>query len=226
MKKRAKIKRMIYDALPALVLSLALTFIVFYSVSKAISFENEKVFDVRDNTIRLRIVANSDADYDRKLKYEVRDGIIKIAPVIFSGAESIEKAREIAYNNIENIRENAKQTVEKNGYSYPVSVYLQKENCPVRRYSDFTFPAGEYLTLRVDIGKAEGRNWWCVMFPPLCLDFAADSVCDGEETFLAYGFPEETVKELCENTEKTERFKTRIAALDFIYGIFDKNKTG
>ena len=217
---------MIYDALPAVFTSLALTFIVFYSVSKAISFENEKVFDVRDNTIRLRVVANSDKEFDQKLKYEVRDGIVKMAIGLFSDADSIEKAREIAYNNIEKISENAKTTVKENGYSYPVNVYLQKENCPLRRYADFTFPAGEYLTLRVDIGKVKGRNWWCVMFPPLCMDFASESVYTDEETLLACGFSEETVKELCENTEKTKNFKTRIAALDFIYGIFDKNKTG
>jgi stage II sporulation protein R len=220
--KRNKISRAFFENLPAALVAGAVTFIVFYAAVRAIPLENEKIFDVRDNTIRLRVVANSDVESDQTLKLQVRDEIIQIAKELFSENEGVEKAAFIAYNNIERIREKAQDTVIERGYDYNVDVTLEKEKCPLRRYSDFTFPAGEYLTLRVDIGDAKGKNWWCVMYPPLCFNIASEESENEAETFLAYGFSQKDLQKLYENTEKTGKIQTRIAALDLIYNIFGK----
>ena len=125
--------------------------------------------NVAKNTLRLHILANSDSEFDQELKLKVRDALLSSGNELFSGETSVENAREVLLLNKEALLFTAQQVIRENGMDYPVSVTLTEEYFATRSYGDVTLPAGKYTVLRVIIGSGEGHNWWCVMFPPLCL---------------------------------------------------------
>ncbi len=128
------------------------------------------------NVIRLHIIANSNNPWDQALKYKVRDEIIRTMAQKFSGTETKEQARAMILQQKEQILAVAEQVVQTAGYHYPVTMTLGEYAFPDRTYhiakqgqeEDLTFPAGEYEAVRLIIGKGQGANWWCVLFPPLC----------------------------------------------------------
>lgn len=193
---------------------ICISFLCIFCALAVIPAGSENTVNVFDSTIRLRVVANSDSEYDQALKLKVRDGIIVLAEEIFSDCTSADDAVLSANGNMSLIEETARRTLKENGSDMPVTVRLVKERCPVRRYSEFTFPAGEYLTLRIDLGNAEGKNWWCVMYPPLCLGTASGVYAD-VQTFKAHGFSDRQIEEL-KNPEKTVKF----ALYEFCAQIF------
>ena len=109
----------------------------------------------------------------QKLKLEVKDRLVDYMKDILDGAEDVKETKKRITENRETICLVAEQEIQKQGYTYPVSVNLEKCYFPMKTYGDCTFPAGTYEALRVCIGKAKGRNWWCVLYPGLCF---ADSV--------------------------------------------------
>ena len=119
------------------------------------------------------MLANSDSEEDQKLKLEVKDRLVDYMKDILDGAEDVKETKKRITENQETICLVAEQEIQKQGYTYPVSVNLEKCYFPMKTYGDCTFPAGTYEALRVCIGKAKGRNWWCVLYPGLCF---ADSV--------------------------------------------------
>ncbi|ACX52646.1 stage II sporulation protein R [Ammonifex degensii KC4] len=121
------------------------------------------------NLIRIHIVANSDTPSDQALKYRVRDAIITAMAPEFQGVKEIETARQKVEANLEKIREVAQQEVQAAGKNYEVKVYHGYFDFPERSYGRLTLPAGEYEAVRVVLGTGQGQNWWCVLFPPLCL---------------------------------------------------------
>lgn len=118
--------------------------------------------------LRFHIRANSDSDEDQELKMAVKEDVVGFLKPYLEDCESVQESKEIVRQNLQNIYAVAKDAIVEQGYDYPVSVYLTKEQFPAKIYGDLTFPAGEYQALRIDIGDAKGQNWWCVMFPPLC----------------------------------------------------------
>ena len=130
--------------------------------------------EVRDNVVRLHIIANSDSDADQTVKLLVRDALLESGAKLFSGAASVEDAEEILKTEKEEIISVAENVLRENGFDYSVSVNIEKEYFATRVYDGFTMPAGEYLAVKVIIGNGSGKNWWCVMFPPLCLPAASE----------------------------------------------------
>lgn len=123
--------------------------------------------------IRFHVIANSDSEDDQKLKLKVRDRIINEMNCMFDENGDITSARDVICANIDDIESYAMEEIRKNGYDYDVKVRLGKSDFPTKDYGDIVLPAGSYEALKVEIGKAEGKNWWCVLFPPLC--FADES---------------------------------------------------
>ena len=123
--------------------------------------------------LRFHVLANSDSEEDQKLKLEVKDRLVDYMKDILDGAEDVKETKKRITENRETICLVAEQEIQKQGYTYPVSVNLEKCYFPMKTYGDCTCPAGTYEALRVCIGKAKGRNWWCVLYPGLCF---ADSV--------------------------------------------------
>ena len=137
---------------------------------------------ISEKLVRFHVIAVSDDEYEQQLKLRVRDAVLEYISPRLEGAESSGQAREILTAELDNIRETAQAVSEGRG----VTVTLTRENYPTKSYEGFTLPAGEYESLRVILGEGQGHNWWCIVFPPVCLSAAqADTVEEqlGEEDF-------------------------------------------
>ncbi len=134
--------------------------------------------DMYENIIRVRIIANSNSEEDQALKLKIRDNVLAETKELFTEAESCEEAVEIAQENLDLIQNVAQQTVFDNGYNYEVQLRIDKEYFDTREYDRFTLPAGVYETLIFTIGEGEGENWWCVLFPQVCVGSCAGKLTD------------------------------------------------
>ena len=175
----------------------------------------EKVYD---SVVRLHVLANSDSEADQELKLKVRDRIIEVTEGIFAQAKTKEEAEALARSALSLIEDEAQRVVAENGFSYPVIVTLGQEEYPERDYEGLKFPSGEYLSLRVLIGDAEGQNWWCVLFPPICLRAASRDAEDTEEAFIAAGLTGEQYRIITESN--TGRYKVKFKILEIISELF------
>lgn len=150
----------------SIILSLIIS-IIFSTVSFAFTCEN-----IRENVLRLHVLAASDSEEDQSLKLKVRDSLLAEGADIFDGSVDIENAVEKITPKISFLESVAKKVVAENGFDYDVKITLEKEFFTTRTYDKTTLPAGKYLALRVVIDNGKGHNWWCVMFPALCLPAA------------------------------------------------------
>lgn len=124
--------------------------------------------ELSSKLIRLHIIANSDSPEDQALKLRVRDDIIKTLDKQFEGIDDINYSREYIKSHLKDFEEIAKREIQKSGKDYTVKALFGRFMFPVKTYGYVTLPAGEYEALRIIIGRGEGANWWCVLFPPLC----------------------------------------------------------
>lgn len=140
-------------------------------------FQAEKtVSDLQQHVLRMHILANSDSDADQQLKYQVRDALLASSETLFGSSqpESREALETTAKAHLHEMETIAQRVVQEQGYSYPVKAELVTMPFTERTYEDLTMPAGTYEAIRITIGAAAGKNWWCVMYPPLCIPVAED----------------------------------------------------
>lgn len=156
-------------------LSLA-TAIVVTLLFGAVTVQSQR--NIAEKVVRLHVVANSDTDEDQALKLKVRDAVLGELDTLLDGIESRAAAKILITENLDKIAEVAAKEIKANGERYPVKAALIKEEFPTREYDTFSLPAGVYTSLRVSIGEAEGKNWWCVVFPPLCKAAALEDISD------------------------------------------------
>lgn len=130
--------------------------------------------EVRDSVVRLHILANSDSEEDQALKIRVRDAVTAAGVGVLDGVTTREEAESRLRAALPRLIETAQQCVYDAGFSYPVTAELTTMYFSTRTYDSGTFPAGRYHTVRFSIGEAQGKNWWCVMYPPLCVSAATD----------------------------------------------------
>ncbi len=124
---------------------------------------------ISDGVLRLHILANSDSKEDQELKLKVRDAVLAETEDLFCKGKTRLEVEQIALNNINKIQDVAERTIKDNGYNYPVKCELTYMEFNDRTYGDITLPAGYYDAVRITIGEAKGHNWWCVMYPQLCI---------------------------------------------------------
>lgn len=124
--------------------------------------------DVSSKIVRFHCVANSDSSDDQKVKLEVRDAVLNDMGNKLQDVKTREESLTIIENSLPEIEGTANDILLKEGKNYKARAYLGEFNFPVKNYSDITLPSGEYTALRIVLGDGNGRNWWCVMFPPLC----------------------------------------------------------
>ena len=129
---------------------------------------------IYEDTIRLHILANSDTKEDQTLKLEIRDRILEKYGVMLSTSKSVEQAKNEMEELLQSIEQDASTWIQELGYDYEARATLSEEWYDTREYEDFTLPAGDYTSLRVIIGNGNGKNWWCVMYPPLCTEIATE----------------------------------------------------
>ncbi len=153
------------------IIELSAFLALFVCIISCLSFENN-CNNIRGEVLRLHVIANSDSAEDQSLKLQVRDRILLKGKELFSFGGDITEAEEEIKKNLGFLKNEAEKEVREKGYNYKVDLNL--ENCyfPTRQYENATLPAGEYKALRIVIGEGEGENWWCVLFPPMCLSAA------------------------------------------------------
>ena len=173
--------------------------------------------EIYDSVVRLHVVANSDSEEDQALKLKVRDSILSASAEKLSEAKTREEAIDLITAEITNLEDAARATIAAEGYDYPVKIKLCEEDYPTKNYEAFCFPSGNYLSLQVLIGDAEGQNWWCVLFPPLCLSAATDK-SSAEDAFISVGLTEEQYKIITETDSTT--YEVRFKILETIEEIF------
>ncbi len=138
--------------------------------------------NVRSNVVRLHVIANSDSIEDQQIKLKVRDALLEKNNAMLSGEVNKENALEYFKDSREDLLKTANEALLQNGCNYNAEITLGTEYYTTRQYGNLTFPAGEYMSLRVVLGEGEGQNWWCVMFPPLCIPVAGDIETDENKT--------------------------------------------
>lgn len=179
-------------------------------------------YAVYDETIRLHVLANSDSDADQSVKLSVRDAVLVTVEELLRDVSSRDEAMTILADNSDKIRKCAAKRLRSLGYPDTVAVQFGEEHYPTRVYDAFTLPAGVYTSLRVEIGEAAGRNWWCILFPSVCGRFARGE--DGTEAivedFVAAGFTPEEYRLITENDRMP--YKVRFWLLEEIAKWFDK----
>ncbi len=186
---------------------------IFLSVLVLSSISGYRQGTLSGNVLRLHILGSTDSDSDQKLKLLVRDSILREYRDLFAQAENAEDAAIRATSVISSIEETAKQTLSLQGCTAPVSVRVEETSFPTKNYGAVSLPAGKYTAVNVRIGKAAGKNWWCVLYPPLCL--TEGSVGADAETIalLKETLPPEEYALLTQPDKITFRMKFKILEL-------------
>ena len=195
-----------------LIKSLCIAFVltVIYSV---IPFQAE-CEQISNEVFRLHILANSDSEEDQSLKLRVRDSLLKCTDRLFSKAENSDEAERIARDNLESLRIVAQREVYANGYDYKVKAEVVNMYFNTRYYERYTMPAGMYDALRITIGSGEGHNWWCVMYPSICISSAVETDKRVEDTFS------QNQQEIVKGNEFKYKFKV-VEIFERIVSLFE-----
>lgn len=170
---------------------------------------------VYSRVIRLHVLANSDREEDQALKLKVRDAIVRKTAEILSGCASAEEAEERLTEAQGSITACAEQALRAEGSGQGVTVMLCTEQYPTKEYGGFRLPQGTYTSLRVLIGEGEGHNWWCVLYPSLCL---SASLGETEDAFLAAGFSPDQIRVLTDTDRK--QYVVRFRILEWFGRLF------
>ncbi len=176
--------------------------------------------EVYDSVVRLHVLANSDSEEDQALKLLVRDEVLLALDGELDLCRSRDEAEAKINSLMPKIEQAAAEKIRDEGYEYGVDVVLDLEEYPTREYEACAFPAGEYLSLRVIIGSGEGQNWWCCLFPPLCLSSSSKQSAEmNEDAFISVGLTGEQYKIITE-TDKP-KYRVRFKILEVFENIFN-----
>ena len=192
---------------------IILLLLLIYCMICAFSYVNAVSNNIQNSVFRLHVIANSDSSEDQNLKYIVRDKVLEYINTISDSSSSKEDVIALANKNINEIQKIAENTIHENGYNYSVNLSIGNFAFPTKSYGDITFPSGFYDALKIEIGRAEGQNWWCVMFPPLCfVDVTSGIVPEESKENIKENLSEEEYK-LLSNTSDDISFKFKIVEM-------------
>ncbi len=187
-------------------LALGLTFTILMSLA---CFD-ASCQQIRNNVLRLHILANSDSTADQQIKLKVRDALLEEFEGLFEGTDNLNQAQKLAENNLERLEQVANSVLAKEGANYSAKAVVAPSDFNTRVYDDYTLPAGEYMAVRVLLGDGEGQNWWCVCFPNLCIGSASQKDNDA-----SFGKQEQQV------VKGGEKYKVKFKIVE----IYEKIKT-
>ena len=170
---------------------------------------------IYEDTVRLHILASSDSASDQELKYKIRDRLLAEYGTLLSCSRDPESAKKRIGALTDEIEESVATWIREYGYDYGCEVILGTEWYDTREYECFTLPRGYYTSLRVMLGEGEGKNWWCVMYPPLCLDIATE---DAPADDAAIGYTKEEYALITE-----DGYNVKLKILEVFSDAFSKN---
>ncbi len=159
-------------------INLAVALALVVSILMSLSSFEARCEELRQNVFRLHIIANSDSEFDQALKLKVRDAVINETGDIYDRCLNLESAKKAAQENRERIYNAAKSVINEAGMDYEVEIEIDTAFFDTRHYETFSLPAGEYEALNIRIGQAKGKNWWCVMYPSLCIASSGAELSD------------------------------------------------
>ena len=194
-----------------LIFAAGLILAILISNTVGIIRDGRRLDSLRGSVLRLHILAESDSDRDQQLKLYVRDALLESG--ILGEADSLAEAESIAAERLPDIERIAETVLRANGCELPVEAELADTEFDVRTYGDITMPAGTYRALRVKIGSAQGHNWWCVMYPSLCVPAACEVTDDKHEELEKFGDEELDI------LYEPEKYEIRFAIWDKITEI-------
>lgn len=178
---------------------------------------------VYENLVRLHVVANSESTADQTVKLTVRDALLEETGALLASAADKEEALALLEEALPSLTARANEAAADAGFSYRATLTLGKEYFPTRTYGEVTLPAGQYTALRVELGEAAGQNWWCVLYPPLCLSAAAvpEKKPDPTGALLEAGLTKDEAATIVGDPEETTvRFRFKL--LEFLGGLFGR----
>ena len=205
---------------------IILSFLLFiYTTICAFSYAKNISNNITNNVFRLHVLANSDSQEDQNLKYKVRDNLLSYMNEICGNCSTKQEAITLVEKNKENFKQIALDTVKNEGYYYSVNINIGNFEFPTKDYGDISLPAGFYDALRVEIGDANGRNWWCVMFPPLCfVDISSGVVPNESKELLENNLSEEEFALISDNSNTKIKFKFKVLEFFNENGLFTAKK--
>ncbi len=175
-------------------------------ITGALALETQR--DISCKLIRLHIIANSDSRDDQALKLAVRDEILKMVEKFTKDCKDTEDAERVVFENLDILQKCADEVIAKNGFIYRSRAEISDVYFPTKVYDGFSLPAGKYRALRIHLGEGHGKNWWCVLFPPVCV-----SAAEAETEFSKNGFTED---ELSLVTSDAPQYKFKFKLLEII----------
>ncbi len=187
-------------------------------VTRDSSDAKEMQKEIASNILRFHVLANSDKQEDQELKLKVKDVVITyMSDYINQPDLSLEETKQIVEQHKDEVVALAEEVLREQGVDYEVSAELTKAYFPVKSYGDVTLPAGEYDAFRIQIGEAQGKNWWCVLYPPLCfVDVSYGYVPEGSKKQLENVLDEECFYAVMHGGETKNKIDFRSRILDFI----------
>ncbi|MEF9935149.1 MAG: stage II sporulation protein R [Clostridium sp.] len=177
--------------------------------------------EFKNKVVRFHVLANSDSNVDQAVKLKVKDEVIKYVQPLLKESKSIEQSKDILNSNKDKIIAIANKELSDNGQTYTASAKLSKFDFPVKSYGDIVFPSGEYEAFRIVLGNGEGKNWWCVMFPPLCFIDVKNAVADKEmQSELSKVLTDEELEKVNAKKENTN-VKFKFKAVEVLKGLMN-----
>ena len=190
-------------------------FVLLIATLMVAVFPTDAEAEIYEDTIRLHILANSDSEEDQDLKIKIRDKLLLKYGEILSKNESFEEAESNITALLCDIEKDGKEWVSQLGYDYNVKASLTTEWYETREYENFTLPCGYYTSLRIIIGDGEGKNWWCVMYPPLCMEIATEPA-PADDGLIDYSKEELYLI-------KSGKYNVKFKILEDLSRVFSKN---
>ena len=187
--------------------------LTIYILFFTFSYSNAVSQKLSNNIFRLHVIANSNSNEDQDLKYKVRDAIIEYMYSISSNISKKEEAINLVKENIDNFKEIAKKVVYENGFNYDINVEIGNFNFPTKTYGDISLPSGFYDALKIEIGNASGKNWWCVMFPSLCFVDVSNGIVPAESKENLYSNLDTESYNLISSDEPSYKIKFKLVEL-------------
>ena len=200
-----------------------------YDISTVYTKENNEIIEgLSSSLIRFHVIANSDTKEDQALKVTVKDEVILKMHELLKDANTIDDSRELINEHMEDLKALAMEVIQSEGYNYPVEISLGQEVFPLKKYGDVVLPPGQYEALVIRIGEAKGKNWWCVLFPPLCFVDATHGVVDeSSKQQLKKVLSEEEYNSIVMSKNSDVNVKVSLKSLEWLKGKEEeiKNKT-
>ena len=190
-------------------LIILILFTIFFIIN-AYSYATNVSASLTDNIFRLHILANSDSEADQALKLKVRDAIIEYMETLAYDISNKDEVIELSKAHSEDFQKIAENVICQNGYDYAVNIEFVNLYFPTKHYVNISLPEGNYDALKIEIGAANGQNWWCSLFPPLCFVSVSSGVIDKEgEEYLKENLSDEEFA-IVSNSSPELEFKFKI----------------